>query len=161
MACSGFDAAAVGAWIRPDPTPPRKAVWAARIRDPGRPSDPVGHAVRVEHRRDVLPPTVPLMAFGPWGCLSHGLPTRASEVMVEQRRKSLAVVFGISSNTLVRSSLSSSGPAGGASEGWDKKLRARTAGVRLPRPGHSESWFKTVPSICPVMLRHRYRYGTE
>ena len=41
--------------------------------------------------------------------------------------------------------------------GWDEELRARTAGVRLPRPGHSESSFRTDPSVCPIMLRHRYR----
>ena len=63
-------------------------------------------------------------------------------------------VFGIGSDTLVRSSQSSSGP-------WDEELRARTVGVRLPRPGRSESSFRTDPSVCPVMLRHRYRYGTE
>ena len=27
--------------------------------------------------------------------------------------------------------------------GWDEELRARTAGVRLQRPGHSESLFRT------------------
>ena len=31
--------------------------------------------------------------------------------------------------------------------GWDEELRARTAGVRLPRPGHSESSFTTDPSV--------------
>ena len=41
--------------------------------------------------------------------------------------------------------------------GWDEELQARTAGVRLPRPGHSESSFRTDPSVCPIMLRHRYR----
>ena len=41
--------------------------------------------------------------------------------------------------------------------GWDEEMRARTAGVPLPRPGHSESWFRTDPFVCPVMLRHRYR----
>ena len=41
--------------------------------------------------------------------------------------------------------------------GWGEELRARTAGVRLPRPGRSESSFRTDPSVCPVMLRHRYR----
>ena len=45
--------------------------------------------------------------------------------------------------------------------GWDEELRARTAGVRLPRPGHSESSFWTESSICPVMLSHRYRYRME
>ena len=39
--------------------------------------------------------------------------------------------------------------------GWDEELRARTAGVRLPRQGHSESSFRTDPSVCPIMLRHR------
>ena len=40
-----------------------------------------------------------------------------------------------------------------------RELRARTvtAGVRLPRPGHSESSFRMDPSVCPIMLRHRYR----
>ena len=41
-------------------------------------------------------------------------------------------MFGITSNTLVRSSQSSSGPAGGASDGYglgpDEELRARTVG---------------------------------
>ena len=41
--------------------------------------------------------------------------------------------------------------------GWDEELRARTAGVRLPRQGHSESSSRTDPSVCPIMLRHRYR----
>ena len=41
--------------------------------------------------------------------------------------------------------------------GWDEELLARTAGVRLPRQGHSESSFRTDPSVCPIMLRHRYR----
>ena len=41
--------------------------------------------------------------------------------------------------------------------GRDKELRARIAAVRLPRPGHSESSFGTDPSVCPIMLRHRYR----
>ena len=41
--------------------------------------------------------------------------------------------------------------------GWDEELRARTASVRLPRPGHSESSFSTDPFVCPIMLRHRYR----
>ena len=40
--------------------------------------------------------------------------------------------------------------------GWDEELRARTAGVRLPLPGHSESSFRTDPSVCPIMLLHRY-----
>ena len=30
--------------------------------------------------------------------------------------------------------------------GWDEELLAWTAGVRLPRPGHSESSFRTDPS---------------
>ena len=38
--------------------------------------------------------------------------------------------------------------------GWDEELRARTAGVRLPRPGHSESSFRTDPFVCPIMLCH-------
>ena len=44
---------------------------------------------------------------------------------------------------------SSSGQAGGcvASVGWDEELRARTAEVGLPRPGLSESSFRTGPSI--------------
>ena len=41
--------------------------------------------------------------------------------------------------------------------GWDEELRARIAGVRLPRPGNSESSFRTGPSVCLIMLRHRYR----
>ena len=41
--------------------------------------------------------------------------------------------------------------------GWDEELRARTAGVRLPRPERSESSFRTDPSLCPIMLRLRYR----
>ena len=42
-----------------------------------------------------------------------------------------STAFGITSNTLVRSGQSSSGPAGGASEGYGlgKELLARTAGV--------------------------------
>ena len=40
---------------------------------------------------------------------------------------------------------------------WDEELRARTAGVRLTRPGHSESSFRTDLSVCPIMLRHRYQ----
>ena len=60
------------------------------------------------------------------------------------------------------SSQSSSGPAGGASDGyglgaWDEELWARTANVRLRRPGHSESSFRTDQSVCLMMLRHRYR----
>ena len=55
-------------------------------------------------------------------------------------------VFKITSNTLVRSSQSSSGPAGRASDGYGlgggaAALRARTAGVRIPRQGHSELSF--------------------
>ena len=46
--------------------------------------------------------------------------------------------------------------------GHDEELRARTAGVRLPRQGpHSEPSFRTDPSVCPIMLRHRYRWGTD
>ena len=41
--------------------------------------------------------------------------------------------------------------------GWDEELLDWAAGVRLPRLGHSESSFRTDPTICPVMLRHRYR----
>ena len=41
--------------------------------------------------------------------------------------------------------------------GWDEELRTRTAGVRLPRLGRSESLFRTDPSIFQVMLSHRYR----
>ena len=43
--------------------------------------------------------------------------------------------------------------------GWDEELRARTAGVtvRLPRPGHSESSFRTDSAVCPIMLRHLCR----
>ena len=41
--------------------------------------------------------------------------------------------------------------------GWDEVLRARTASVRLPRPGHSESSFRTDPSVCLIMLSHLYR----
>ena len=40
---------------------------------------------------------------------------------------------------------------------WDEELLARTAGLRLPRPGHSKSSIKTDPSVCPIMLRHRYQ----
>ena len=29
--------------------------------------------------------------------------------------------------------------------------------LRLPRPWHSESSFRTDPSVCPIMLRHRHR----
>ena len=43
-----------------------------------------------------------------------------------------------------------------AAVGWGEELRARTAGVRLPRPGPSESSFRTDPSVCPVMLRRRF-----
>ena len=72
-------------------------------------------------------------------------------------------LFGITSDTLVRSCRSSSGPAGGASDGCGlgrgavQELRARTGGVRQPRLGRSESSFRTDPSVCPIMLRHRYR----
>ena len=45
--------------------------------------------------------------------------------------------------------------------GWDEELRARTVGARLPRPGRSESSFRTDLSVCPIMLRRRYRLGTE
>ena len=85
-------------------------------------------------------------------------------------------VFGITSNTLVRSNQSSSGPVGGASDGYgltgslsvtvppagtpDSGGGAqcpgppgRIAGVRLPRPGHSESLLRTDPSVCPIMFR--------
>ena len=45
-----------------------------------------------------------------------------------------------------------------------RRLRAGTrscgtAGVRLPRPGRSESSFRTDPFTCPMMIRHRYRIG--
>ena len=62
-------------------------------------------------------------------------------------------LFGIT--TLVRSVRVHPGrPAAlPAASGWDEELRARTAGVRLPRPGHSESLFRTDPSVCPIMLR--------
>ena len=40
--------------------------------------------------------------------------------------------------------------------GWDEELMALTGGVRLPRPGHSESSFRTDLSVCPITLRHRY-----
>ena len=42
--------------------------------------------------------------------------------------------------------------------GWDEELRARTAGVRLPRPGHSESSFRTDPSLTGV-TSHRLDLG--
>ena len=69
------------------------------------------------------------------------------------------LLFGITSNTLVRSSQSSSGPAGGASDGyyWLGRGAAgpdRRCAVRLPRQGvrqgHSESSFRTDPSVCPI-----------
>ena len=41
--------------------------------------------------------------------------------------------------------------------GWDEELLDRAAGVRLPRQGRSESSFRTDPSTCPIMPRHRYR----
>ena len=41
--------------------------------------------------------------------------------------------------------------------GWDEELWALTASVRLARPGHSESSFRTDPSACLIMLHHRYR----
>ena len=71
-------------------------------------------------------------------------------------------VFGISSNTLVLSGQSSSWPAGGASNGYG--LGRGAAGpdllcdgcVRLPLQGHSESSFRTDPSVCPITLLHRY-----
>ena len=72
-------------------------------------------------------------------------------------------VFGISSNTLAWSRPSSPGPAGGASDGHGLGRGAAgpdhlcTSPVRLPRPGRSESSFRTDPSACPIMLRHRYR----
>ena len=68
------------------------------------------------------------------------------------------------SEALVRSSQSSSGLAGGASDGYglgrgaagpDRRCTTSAAGA-LP-----ESSFRTDPSIYPVMLRHRHRYGTE
>ena len=50
---------------------------------------------------------------------------------------------------LTQSNQSSSGPAGRPAShptatGWDEELRARTAGVRLPRQGHSESSFRRI-----------------
>ena len=69
----------------------------------------------------------------------------------------LQPLFGISSNTLVRSSDTEFIWAGRAAHptatGWDEELRARTAGVRLPRPGRSKSSFGRIQ----VMLRHWYR----
>ena len=49
--------------------------------------------------------------------------------------RNMQLLFGITSNTLVRSSQSYPGrPAAlPTATGWDKELRARTAGVRLPR----------------------------
>ena len=41
--------------------------------------------------------------------------------------------------------------------GWDAEQRARAASVRLPRKGRSELSFRTDPSVCPIMLRHRCR----
>ena len=41
--------------------------------------------------------------------------------------------------------------------GWDEELRARNDGIRLPRPGRSESSLRTDPSVCPITLRRRYR----
>ena len=47
-----------------------------------------------------------------------------------------------------------------AATGWDEELRARTAGVRLPRPGRSgSSLSRTDSSICPVMLRQPVPIG--
>ena len=67
--------------------------------------------------------------------------------------------WGPTDNT-VRSYQRSSGPAGGASDGCGLGRGAagpdRRCAVRLPRQGHSESSFRTDPSVCPVMLRHRY-----
>ena len=63
-------------------------------------------------------------------------------------------LFGITSNILVRVHLGQPAalPTATGSRGWDEELRARTAGVRLPRPGHSESSFRSHPSVCPIML---------
>ena len=73
---------------------------------------------------------------------------------------------GITSNTRVRSSQSSPGPDGGASDGSGYGLRQGKRSCSpgppvndsvVPRPGHSESSFRTDPSVCPTMLRRRYR----
>ena len=64
-------------------------------------------------------------------------------------------MLGITSNTLVRSRQSSSGPrrpaAHSTAAGWDEELRARTAGVQLPRPGHSESSWHRLGRIHPYV----------
>ena len=57
------------------------------------------------------------------------------------------------------------GPAGRpaahpTATGWDEELRARTAGVPVTTTAAGPS-FKTDPSVCPIMLRHRYQKGTE
>ena len=82
-----------------------------------------------------------------------------------------AGMFGITFNTLVRSSQSSSGPAGGASDA----ATVVRAGTRSCGPGppvydyrdcgrgtqshRSGLVTRTDPSVlvCPIMLRHRYR----
>ena len=65
-------------------------------------------------------------------------------------------LFGITSNTLVRSGQSASGPAGAhpTAVGWDEELLAGTASVRLPPPGRSESSFRTDPGLSSHMTCH-------
>ena len=105
------------------------------------------------------------------------VPFRASKVLAEQRRKNPAVCGLLANNKYLLhvtptvwnalpillsddSDLVTVHPGRPAvlptAAGWDEELRARTAGVRLPLPGHSESSFRTDPSVCPIMLRHRY-----
>ena len=59
------------------------------------------------------------------------------------------------SNTLVRSSQSSSGPAGGAFDGYG--LGRGAAGPDRRQPGYFEPSFRTDPSVCTIMLSHQYR----
>ena len=82
--------------------------------------------------------------------------SRWSESVGHRRRRAAADagLFGNTSSTLVRSSQSSSGPAGGAPESRWLRAGTRSCG---PGPGHSESSFRTDPSVCLIMLRHRYR----
>ena len=138
---------------------PGSAELGAAVRGPAGPLGALGCAhparIRKARERHWKARRAPRIGRG-CGVACGGVPLPACSL----RRVPAVGYAGITCNALVRSS-QSSGPARPAAlptaTGWDEELRARTAGVRLPRPGHYESSFRTDPSVCPIMLRHRYR----
>ena len=98
----------------------------------------------------------------PWSNYSRQ-PRRRGATAPPARFVPARAVFGIASITMVRSSQSSSGPAGRASDGVGLGRGAAGPDRRCTTTaatGHSESSFRTDPSVCPIMLRHRYRWST-